>query len=119
MVFPNVGNFKDAFFIWMKFEFEGNNKIFFEVCLAISSIIIPVLIYLTTKKKKAVLNPINNNSYSIITIQILHALTFTLIIQEIINLILIIISFVDYNNKELFTSSVFSLKLVKVLRGLN
>ena len=74
---------------------------------------IPLLIWMTLKKKKSIMNPINNDSYSVITLQILDCTILTLITQSIINIVFVICFFTDVSQSLPF------LKFLKFLIVIN
>ena len=96
----------------------------FKILLFISLILCPILIWLSLRKKRDVQNPINNKTYSIITMQILDWTTITLVMQELLNFALIMIAFSmngtnESSRKEYVDENILFIKIVYLFILLN
>ena len=121
------------FFRFLIFSNFAEDFTILKILLFISLILCPILVWLSLRKKKDVQNPINNKTYSIITMQILDWTTITLVLQELLNVALIIIAFsmnessrVEYVNKNMWYLKIVylfillnhcSLKMILFLQG--
>jgi len=84
-------NFKTELpFFWLHRKFPTTEEqIIYLSLLAFNSLLIPFIIFGIIKKKRSIINPVINTSYSSISILILNFLIFLEILQLVQNLYLV------------------------------
>ena len=70
---------------------EADSQITYLVFFGLSFILIPVCFWQAHKKQKRIMDPNNNNSYCVISIYMLMILKFSLVLQFLLNIVIMVL----------------------------